>query len=56
MCMIWSWYLANDMQLYVIAIILLILSTRFAICVQKFVPLFNDLFADSSNFPSFPYV
>lgn len=31
MCMIWSWYLANDMQLYVIAIVLLILSTRFDI-------------------------
>uniref|UniRef100_A0A8D8FJ14 Nose resistant to fluoxetine protein 6 n=1 Tax=Culex pipiens TaxID=7175 RepID=A0A8D8FJ14_CULPI len=29
MCMIWSWYLANDMQLYVVAIILLVLSMRF---------------------------
>lgn len=28
LCMIWSWYLANDMQFYVWAIIILILSTR----------------------------
>ncbi|ETN58494.1 hypothetical protein AND_009900 [Anopheles darlingi] len=28
MCMIWSWYLANDMQFYVIAIVLLMLSSR----------------------------
>lgn len=28
MCMIWSWYMANDMQFYVVAIILLILSKR----------------------------
>ncbi|KAL0132838.1 hypothetical protein PUN28_000500 [Cardiocondyla obscurior] len=27
MCMKWSWYLANDMQFYIIAVILLILST-----------------------------
>ncbi|GAB1867720.1 Nose resistant-to-fluoxetine protein N-terminal domain-containing protein [Camponotus japonicus] len=27
MCMIWSWYLANDMQYFIIATILLILST-----------------------------
>lgn len=29
LCMIWSWYLANDMQFYVMATILLILSTRY---------------------------
>lgn len=29
MCMIWSWYLANDMQFYIIAIILLVLSKRY---------------------------
>ncbi|XP_063695902.1 nose resistant to fluoxetine protein 6-like [Culicoides brevitarsis] len=29
MCMIWSWYMANDMQFYIVAIILLILSKRF---------------------------
>ncbi|XP_058055598.1 O-acyltransferase like protein [Anopheles bellator] len=28
MCMIWSWYLANDMQFYVIAIVLLMISSR----------------------------
>lgn len=28
MCMIWSWYLANDMQFYIIGIILLIASKR----------------------------
>ncbi|XP_050071838.1 O-acyltransferase like protein [Anopheles maculipalpis] len=28
MCMIWSWYLANDMQFYVIAIVLLMVSSR----------------------------
>lgn len=28
LCMIWSWYLANDMQFYLMAIFLLILSTR----------------------------
>uniref|UniRef100_A0A182FRE5 Nose resistant-to-fluoxetine protein N-terminal domain-containing protein n=1 Tax=Anopheles albimanus TaxID=7167 RepID=A0A182FRE5_ANOAL len=28
MCMVWSWYLANDMQFYVIAIVLLMLSSR----------------------------
>lgn len=28
MCMMWSWYLANDMQFYIIAMVLLILSTR----------------------------
>ncbi|XP_070168533.1 nose resistant to fluoxetine protein 6-like [Polyergus mexicanus] len=27
MCMIWSWYLANDMQYFIIATVLLILST-----------------------------
>lgn len=27
-CLMWSWYLANDFQFYVIAIVLLILSTR----------------------------
>lgn len=29
LCMMWSWYLANDMQLYVWAIILLVVSTRY---------------------------
>ncbi|KAL7036067.1 hypothetical protein ACKWTF_008679 [Chironomus riparius] len=29
MCMMWSWYLANDFQFYVVVIILLLLSTRF---------------------------
>ncbi|CAO1398931.1 unnamed protein product [Diamesa hyperborea] len=29
MCMMWSWYLANDMQFYIIAMVLLILSTRY---------------------------
>ncbi|XP_063243189.1 O-acyltransferase like protein-like [Bacillus rossius redtenbacheri] len=29
MCMIWSWYLANDMQFYTLAIILLMLSSRY---------------------------
>ncbi|XP_018399200.1 PREDICTED: uncharacterized protein LOC108776943 [Cyphomyrmex costatus] len=29
MCMSWSWYIANDMQLYVIAMTLLILSTTY---------------------------
>ncbi|XP_058446919.1 nose resistant to fluoxetine protein 6 isoform X2 [Malaya genurostris] len=29
MCMIWSWYLANDMQFYVVALTLLALSTRY---------------------------
>ncbi|XP_062560408.1 uncharacterized protein LOC134224821 isoform X2 [Armigeres subalbatus] len=29
MCMIWSWYLANDMQFYVIAIIILTISSRY---------------------------
>ncbi|XP_055644167.1 nose resistant to fluoxetine protein 6 isoform X2 [Toxorhynchites rutilus septentrionalis] len=29
MCMIWSWYLANDMQFYIIAIIILTLSMRY---------------------------
>ncbi|XP_037037502.1 O-acyltransferase like protein [Bradysia coprophila] len=28
LCMIWSWYLANDMQFYIWAVIILILSTR----------------------------
>lgn len=28
MCMIWSWYLANDMQFYFVAIVLLIASKR----------------------------
>lgn len=28
MCMMWSWYLANDFQFYVVVIILLLLSTR----------------------------
>lgn len=27
-CMLWSWYLANDMQFYIIAIILLVISKR----------------------------
>lgn len=32
-CMIWSWYLANDMQFYIIAILLLTLSVRyFKVC------------------------
>uniref|UniRef100_U5EF22 Putative conserved plasma membrane protein n=1 Tax=Corethrella appendiculata TaxID=1370023 RepID=U5EF22_9DIPT len=29
MCMIWSWYLANDMQFYIMAIILLTISVRY---------------------------
>ncbi|XP_053693261.1 nose resistant to fluoxetine protein 6-like [Sabethes cyaneus] len=29
MCMIWSWYLANDMQFYIIAIIMLSLAVRY---------------------------
>ncbi|XP_065094144.1 O-acyltransferase like protein-like [Ochlerotatus camptorhynchus] len=29
MCMIWSWYLANDMQFYVVAIIVLTISSRY---------------------------
>ncbi|XP_018044351.1 PREDICTED: nose resistant to fluoxetine protein 6-like [Atta colombica] len=29
MCMSWSWYIANDMQLYIITMILLILSTTY---------------------------
>lgn len=29
MCMIWSWYLANDMQFYVVAIIILTVSSRY---------------------------
>ncbi|KAL5282288.1 hypothetical protein ACFFRR_005461 [Megaselia abdita] len=28
-CMIWSWYMANDMQFYIIAIVFLILSKRY---------------------------
>ncbi|XP_067636142.1 uncharacterized protein [Eurosta solidaginis] len=28
-CMIWSWYMANDMQFFVMASILLVLSTRY---------------------------
>lgn len=28
LCMIWSWYLADDMQFYVWALLLLMLSTR----------------------------
>lgn len=31
LCMIWSWYLANDMQFYLMAIFLLILSTRWVV-------------------------
>ena len=27
-CMLWSWYLADDTQFYVLGIILLILATR----------------------------
>ncbi|XP_011705101.1 PREDICTED: nose resistant to fluoxetine protein 6-like, partial [Wasmannia auropunctata] len=29
MCMIWSWYLANDMQFYIITMTLLVLSTMY---------------------------
>ncbi|KAM7347821.1 uncharacterized protein ACRADG_007300 [Cochliomyia hominivorax] len=28
-CMIWSWYMANDMQFYIMATVLLILSSRY---------------------------
>ncbi|XP_055693335.1 nose resistant to fluoxetine protein 6 [Lutzomyia longipalpis] len=28
LCMIWSWYLANDMQFYIMAVLLLIFATR----------------------------
>ncbi|XP_037936146.1 uncharacterized protein LOC119670101 [Teleopsis dalmanni] len=28
-CMIWSWYMANDMQFYIMAMLLLVLSTRY---------------------------
>ncbi|GAB0097138.1 O-acyltransferase like protein [Sergentomyia squamirostris] len=28
LCMIWSWYLANDMQFYIIAVLLLIFASR----------------------------
>ncbi|XP_055380628.1 uncharacterized protein LOC129611475 [Condylostylus longicornis] len=29
LCMIWSWYLANDMQFYILAVVLLIISTKY---------------------------
>lgn len=29
LCMLWSWYLADDMQFYVWAIVILILSRRY---------------------------
>ncbi|XP_066994975.2 nose resistant to fluoxetine protein 6 [Anabrus simplex] len=29
MCMIWSWYLANDTQFYALAVVLLLISVRF---------------------------
>ncbi|XP_049782789.1 nose resistant to fluoxetine protein 6-like [Schistocerca cancellata] len=29
MCMLWSWYMANDTQFYVLGILLLLISTRF---------------------------
>nr|CAD7580803.1 unnamed protein product [Timema californicum] len=30
MCMLWSWYMANDTQFYVLGIFLLMLSVRFS--------------------------
>ncbi|XP_011706939.1 PREDICTED: nose resistant to fluoxetine protein 6-like [Wasmannia auropunctata] len=35
MCMSWSWYLANDMQFYIVAMTLLILSTMYFHAVVK---------------------
>ncbi|XP_055913779.1 uncharacterized protein LOC129947292 isoform X2 [Eupeodes corollae] len=29
MCMVWSWYMANDMQFYIMATLLLVYSTRY---------------------------
>lgn len=48
MCLMWSWYLANDFQFYIVAIVLLILSTRWGgfICHEHQI---NEIFADISS-------
>lgn len=36
-CMLWSWYLADDSQFYVLGAIMLILAARYINCKNKMI-------------------